>query len=206
MDITPLLDEDELIWQLVAKQAKEEEAPDCSNHDPDTEINFAKLKKWSEIIPLLESISSEKEMQTWLQSSLFCPKWLNYYWNFVLLNQLTGSIKHGNDLKTVIHTAAVSHQESTRKYTHPDPDTSDWGATDWMTQLFVQVMWDDENDIDGIFHGKHWSQAYKENLLWRIIMKVKFEHAPTQYLHGGGGYDLLAITSEEQEKFEKLRS
>ena len=45
MNITPLPDEDKLIWQLVAEQAKKEKAPDCSDHDPDMEIDFAKLKK-----------------------------------------------------------------------------------------------------------------------------------------------------------------
>jgi len=137
MNILTLLNEDDLIQQLMTEQEK---ASDSSDHDSDIKMNWIQVKKWSDIIFLLQSVVSETELWIWLQSSLFHLKWLNYYHNFVLSNQLAGDIKHDDDLKTIIHAAAVSHQETMHKYTYLNSDTSDWNFTDWMIQLFVQII------------------------------------------------------------------
>ncbi len=43
----------------------------------------------------------------------------------MLSNQLADDIKHDDDLKTIIHAAAVSHQEIMCKYIYLDSDILD---------------------------------------------------------------------------------
>ena len=91
------------------------------------------------------------------------------------------------DLKSVIHTAATEEQKAECKYTCADSDTSDWNVMNWMTQLFVQLLNDNEIDKNDIFFEQNMSQKFKKNLLWHIIMKIKSEHALTHAICSGSG-------------------
>ena len=55
------------------------------------------------------------------------------------------------DLKSVIHTAITGEQKAERKYTCSDSDISDWNVMNWMTQLFVWLLNDNEIDKNDIF-------------------------------------------------------
>jgi hypothetical protein len=196
MDVE-ISDEHEIIDQLRLNTGQ-------SSPEEETQVSFAKIRTWPEIITRLETITSETELREWLRSPLFRPQWIHYYSNFLLPHQIAGGSARGDELKSVIKAAAAADREAERLYTRQDPDTSNWTATDWITQMFVQVYNDNEVDRNGIFYAKHWSRGYKENLLWRIIIKVKLEHAPTRAVRSGGGYDLMAITPEQRSVFQNL--
>ncbi len=111
---------------------EQEKVSDSSDHDLDIKINWVQVKKWSDIIFLFQSVVSEIKLQIWLQLFFFCSKWLNYYHNFVLSNQLADDIKHDNDLKIIIYATTIDHQEMMHKYICSNSDTLNWSFTDWM--------------------------------------------------------------------------
>jgi len=55
------------------------------------------------------------------------------------------------DLKLIIHTATTEEWEAEHKYTCFDSDISDWNVMNWMMQLFIWFLNNNEIDKNDIF-------------------------------------------------------
>lgn len=187
----------------LAKALEEVESEEWSS-DEDTKINYKGLTTWNKIRAEFESLASEQELQEWMSGALFKPRWMQYYENYWLKAQATSTNTRGENLESILRAIAAAEHESERRYIREDIDTTDWGAVDWLAKLFVQTYDDNEKDRNGLLFGKGWNKVRKQNIWWRLLIKIKGAHAKSQFNKPGGAKDKLSYTPEELVRFDEI--
>ncbi|KAJ9292558.1 hypothetical protein DTO271G3_8627 [Paecilomyces variotii] len=192
-------DDEDLLERLLADIEPSDDDEESADGTRKATLNAA--KSLSEIAKALETIADEKELKAWIRSALFRPHWIHYYESYMLPSQRLGIKTRGDDIATIQRVILVAEAAGDRRYMRASPDTSAWTGTDFMAQLMAHLYAENTQDRDGLFWQTSWDREECEVLLWRIIMRVKADHAPSRKEKG---WVLIGASEDERAKWRDL--
>ncbi|GES66026.1 putative DNA repair helicase rad5,16 [Aspergillus terreus] len=131
----------------------------------DASFDVTEISSWKGVCNALETVSSVSELKAWARTHLFCPYFLQLYFDSVLPAQLQGDTSRGESFSTIVLRIHAATNSGDTRYVNPFADRSKWDKADYLARCLTGLVAANTQNIKGLFYRKNVPLERKEKII-----------------------------------------